>query len=256
METAKLKQTIEEERTSARNELTRVKNQYEEQSNKLTAKLEETKASCDKISLNLAQKDSAINQKAQELLAKNNELATAIKEKRTLEGKLEELSTDFTRYQDLQIHCNSLNQRLILKDEEIQNTLARLNGLNSTITSLEEGIETNQRFAEEKAAENERLNDLLDTMRDQLGVADQERERLSKDLSMKDKELSRLASASEVNSKIVGRATNARNGHESIDLIVIKNIFIKYFDIQSSVTDRLHTLDTLCSVLQVTEREK
>jgi hypothetical protein len=39
----------------------------------------------------------------------------------------------------------------MLKDQEIQKTLERIDGLNNTIISLEEGIETNQKFAEEKA---------------------------------------------------------------------------------------------------------
>lgn len=97
------------------------------------------------------------------------------KEKQALSAKLESLSADFGRYQDLQIHCNTLNQKLILKDEEIQNTLGKLNALSSTITSLEEGIETSQRFADANAAENERLNDLVETMREQLASADRER---------------------------------------------------------------------------------
>lgn len=65
-----------------------------------------------------------------------------------------------------------------------------------------------------------------------------------------------MTTSSELQTKASLKSPTTRNGHESIDLIVIKNIFIKYFDVQSSLTDRLHTLDTLCSVLQISERER
>jgi hypothetical protein len=64
---------------------------------------------------------------------------------------LDTISNDVSKHQDLQMHCNTLNQKLMLKDQEIQKTLERIDGLNNTIISLEEGIETNQKFAEEKA---------------------------------------------------------------------------------------------------------
>lgn len=49
------------------------------------------------------------------------------------------------------MHCNELNQKLMTKDEEIKKTLDKMNSLSSTILTLEEGIEVNQHFAEEKA---------------------------------------------------------------------------------------------------------
>lgn len=46
--------------------------------------------------------------------------------------------------------------------------------------------------------------------------------------------------------------------HQSqmIDLTVIKSIFLKYFELSTTLESRLNTLDTLCSVLQTTEKER
>lgn len=41
-------------------------------------------------------------------------------------------------------------------------------------------------------------------------------------------------------------SNNKSNSHDSIELVGIKNMFMKYFDFSASVNDRMRTLDTLC----------
>lgn len=89
-----------------------------------------------------------------------------------------------------------------------------------------------------------------------LSLKDKEREKLVREWAVKEKELHMQIS------ELMERCSKGiyKNGSEDktaqIDLRVIKAIFLKYFDVSTSLENRFQTLETLCSILQISEKER
>lgn len=63
-------------------------------------------------------------------------------------AKLNEITSDMSRLENLQSHNNEIHQKMLLKDEEIKKCFANIQSLKNTMNDLEDGIQTYQSMAE------------------------------------------------------------------------------------------------------------
>lgn len=107
---------------------------------------------------------STISQKDALLTAKQSELNTQKKNLQSLQSKLDQLHDSTMKYDELQQHCQNMNQKMMMKDEEIKKIIEKNGTLMKTIQSLEDGLQTNQAYLDEKGSENERLQEMLNEL--------------------------------------------------------------------------------------------